>query len=100
MAEFRVESNTGVMETESENVLLVKENLSTNYENYLGDYDVIKEKWKGSSAAVYKTYSENMHNAITCAINASNLFGENIKTFSDESVKLDDKASTNATIGE
>lgn len=100
MAEFKIESNTNVMTTESENVLFVKENLSTVYENYMSDYDVIKEKWKGSAATVYQTYAENMHNAITCAINASKLFGENIKTFSDESVKLDDKASTNATIGE
>ena len=98
MAEFKVESNTNVMTMESENVLLVKENISTNYENYLSDYDVIKGKWKGSAATVYQTYSENMHNAITCAINSSKMFGENVKTFSDESVKLDDKASANATI--
>ena len=98
MAEFKVESNTNVMTMESENVLLVKENISTVYENYLSDYDVMKSKWKGSAATVYNTYSEKMHNAITCAIHASNLFGENIKTFSDECVKIDDKASTNAAI--
>lgn len=97
---FKVESNTRVMTSESENVLLVKQSISTIYENYLSDYDDIKGKWKGSAATIYKTYSENMHNAIGCAINASKLFGENIRTFSDESVKLDEKASVNAVIEE
>lgn len=96
MAGFKVESNTNVMTMESENVLLVKDNINTIYNNYLHDYDDIKGKWKGSAATVYQTYSENMHNAITSAIEASKLFGENIKTFSDESVRIDEYASRNS----
>lgn len=97
---LRIESKNSTMISESINVLITKKNVNTAYENYKSDFEDIKGKWKGSAAAIYLKYAENMHGAIDSAIAASDLFGNNVKTFANKSREIDEQASTNAIIGE
>ncbi len=93
---LKIESNNNTMITESINVLTTKKNVSTAYENYKTDYEDMKGKWKGSAAAIYLKYAENMHGAIDSAIASSDLFGNNVKTFAKKSREIDEQASINS----
>jgi len=53
--------------------------------------------WKGNTALLYQRYCGYMQTAVDKAIAASQMFGDNIQTFSQKSKEIDDGANVNAT---
>lgn len=86
----------GTMINEEENISESKKQLQSQYEIYFADNEALRNNWEGDTAKIFLTYSNCMNKMLQSAIGITDVMGQNINTFFNETALLDAQAGMNA----